>query len=34
VAWQAHIFGYLCGLLIVGPLGWVAGRARNHANAL
>lgn len=31
VAWQAHIFGYLCGLLLIGPSGWLAGA--DHANA-
>ncbi len=39
VAWQAHIFGYLCGLLLVGPLGWLAGAKlhggpADHDNAL
>ena len=24
VAWEAHIFGYLAGLLLIGPFGWAA----------
>jgi len=30
VAWQAHIFGYFCGLLLIGPVGRLVG---DHANA-
>jgi membrane associated rhomboid family serine protease len=33
VAWQAHIFGYLCGLLLVGPAGRLAGAGGDHVNA-
>jgi membrane associated rhomboid family serine protease len=33
VAWQAHIFGYCCGLLIIGPIAWIAGVRDDHANA-
>jgi membrane associated rhomboid family serine protease len=33
VAWQAHIFGYFCGLLLIGAAGWLAGAGRDHANA-
>lgn len=31
VAWQAHIFGYFCGLLLIGPVGRLTA---DHANAL
>jgi membrane associated rhomboid family serine protease len=34
VAWEAHIFGYVCGLLAVGPVGWLAGVRADHAIAL
>ncbi len=34
VAWQAHIFGYVCGLILIAPAGWLAGRASDHDNAL
>jgi membrane associated rhomboid family serine protease len=34
VAWEAHIFGYLCGLLAIVPAGWLAGAKSDHANAL
>jgi membrane associated rhomboid family serine protease len=34
VAWQAHIFGYLFGLLAIAPAGWVAGVKGDHAIAL
>jgi membrane associated rhomboid family serine protease len=33
VAWQAHIFGYFCGLLFIGPAGRLAGVGDDHANA-
>jgi membrane associated rhomboid family serine protease len=33
VAWQAHIFGYFCGLLSIGAAGRLAGVAQDHANA-
>lgn len=26
VAWEAHIGGYLAGLLLIGPVAWLAGR--------
>ena len=34
VAWEAHIFGYFCGLLLIGPAGWMAGVKGDHAIAL
>jgi hypothetical protein len=34
VAWQAHIFGYLIGLLAIVPAGWFAGAKGDHAIAL
>jgi len=34
VAWQAHILGYLCGLVVIGPFGWLAGGRRDHVIAL
>jgi membrane associated rhomboid family serine protease len=34
VAWQAHVFGYLAGLLLIGPFGLLADARRHHANAL
>ena len=34
VAWQAHIFGYFAGLLLIGPFGWIAGVRSDHAKAL
>jgi membrane associated rhomboid family serine protease len=33
VAWQAHIFGYFCGLLFIGAAGRLAGAPSDHANA-
>jgi membrane associated rhomboid family serine protease len=33
VAWEAHIFGYCCGLLAISPFAWVAGVKDDHANA-
>jgi len=33
VAWQAHIFGYFCGLLFIGAAGRLAGASGDHANA-
>lgn len=33
VAWQAHIFGYFCGLLFIGAAGRLAGAGRDHAKA-
>ena len=24
VAWEAHIFGYIAGLVLIGPFGWAA----------
>jgi membrane associated rhomboid family serine protease len=33
VAWQAHIFGYFCGLLFIGAGGRLAGADGDHANA-
>jgi membrane associated rhomboid family serine protease len=34
VAWEAHIFGYFCGLFVIGPFGQLAGLKRDHAIAL
>lgn len=34
VAWEAHIFGYFCGLLLIGPVGWLAGAKGDHEIAL
>ncbi len=34
VAWEAHIFGYFCGLFLIGPFGRVAGLKNDHAIAL
>jgi membrane associated rhomboid family serine protease len=34
VAWEAHIFGYFCGLLLIGPFGWLAGAKGDHEIAL
>ena len=34
VAWQAHIFGYVAGLILIAPAGWLAGRTSDHDNAL
>lgn len=34
VAWQAHIFGFLAGLLLIWPIGWAAGAGSDHENAL
>jgi membrane associated rhomboid family serine protease len=34
VAWQAHIFGYFGGLLVIGLFGRLAGVKDDHANAL
>src|SRR5579859_1197061 len=33
VAWQAHIFGYFCGLLLIGAAGRLAAAPSDHANA-
>jgi membrane associated rhomboid family serine protease len=27
VAWEAHLFGYAAGLLLIGPAGWALRRA-------
>lgn len=34
VAWQAHIFGYFCGLALIGVAGRLAGARGDHAIAL
>ncbi len=34
VAWEAHIFGYFCGLLLIAPTGWLAGAKGDHVIAL
>jgi membrane associated rhomboid family serine protease len=34
VAWEAHMFGYFCGLFVIGPFGQLAGLKRDHAIAL
>ncbi len=34
VAWEAHIFGYFCGLFLIGPFGRFAGIKSDHAIAL
>jgi membrane associated rhomboid family serine protease len=34
VAWQAHIFGYFCGLFAIGAFSQLAGIKRDHAIAL
>jgi membrane associated rhomboid family serine protease len=34
VAWQAHIFGYFCGLFIIRAFSHLAGVKRDHAIAL
>jgi membrane associated rhomboid family serine protease len=34
VAWQAHVFGYLCGLVLIGAFGRLAGAGRDRANVL
>jgi membrane associated rhomboid family serine protease len=34
VAWEAHIFGFFCGLLLIGPAGWLANAKGDHAIAL
>jgi membrane associated rhomboid family serine protease len=34
VAWQAHIFGYFCGLFVIGPFRHLAGVKHDHAIAL
>ena len=34
VAWEAHIFGYFAGLLLIGPTGWLADAKGDHAIAL
>jgi membrane associated rhomboid family serine protease len=34
VAWQAHIFGYFCGLFVIGPFSRLAGVKADHAIAL
>ncbi len=31
VAWQAHIFGYFAGLVLVSPAAWLAGADRREA---
>jgi membrane associated rhomboid family serine protease len=28
IAWEAHLFGYAAGLLLIGPAGWVLGAGR------
>lgn len=33
VAWQAHLAGYLAGLILIGPFAALAGRARDHVIA-
>ena len=32
VAWQAHIFGFLAGLALIGPAAWAAGVATEKSN--
>ena len=34
VAWEAHIFGYVCGLIMIGLFSRLAGVKTDHANAL
>jgi len=31
VAWEAHLFGYAAGLLLIGPVFWALGRLRGRA---
>jgi membrane associated rhomboid family serine protease len=26
VAWEAHLAGFVAGVLLIGPIGWLAGR--------
>ena len=33
VAWEAHIIGYFAGLLLAGPMGWLAGIHPDHSIA-
>ena len=33
VAWEAHIFGFFCGLILIGPAARVAGVGGDHALA-
>ncbi len=33
VAWQAHVFGFLAGLVLIGPAAALAGRRRDHVIA-
>jgi membrane associated rhomboid family serine protease len=33
VAWQAHIYGYVAGLLLIGPVGRLTGSNDHHENA-
>jgi membrane associated rhomboid family serine protease len=33
VAWEAHLAGYAAGLLLIGPLAWLLGRAAPDAGA-